>query len=232
MTNRRTGRMTGPALALSAALVLTGCISGASTGPTSEPAGAPVSASDPSTVSAVAPTRQPSGGSEAPPVPAIPVAPADPEAVAQTPEPVRVRYPAIDADLPVQPRGVADDGQMDLPDDAAQAAWYQFGMSPAEGAGTTVIAAHAGSEQTPFGPFYGLLDAQQGDEVIIADSAGQEHRYQVIETQQLGKDGLDFTPYFDRSGPHRLVLITCGGQWVPERNSYTDNVIVVAEPAE
>lgn len=232
MTNRRTGRMAGPVLAFSAALVLTGCISGARTGPTSEPAGGPVSASDPSTVSAVAPTGQPSGGSEAPPVPAIPVAPAAPESVAQTAEPVRVRYPAIDADLPVQPRGVADDGQMDLPDDAGQAAWYQFGMTPADDAGTTVIAAHAGSEETPFGPLYGLLDAQRGDEVIVSDSTGQEHRYQVVETQQLGKNGLDFTPYFERSGPHRLVLITCGGQWVPERNSYTDNVIVVAEPAE
>ena len=95
-----------------------------------------------------------------------------------------------------------------------------------------MIAAHAGSEETPFGPFYGLLEAQPGDETIVVDAAGEVHRYQVTETQQLDKDDLDFTPYFQRSGPHQLMLITCGGQWVPELSSYTDNVIVVAEPID
>lgn len=235
LTNRRAGRLYGPALVLSAALVLTACTSGTSTGPTPEPADATVSASDPSGESATAPSTQTSGGSEAPPSTsptAVPIGPAAPGAVDKAPEPIQVRYPAINAELPVEPRGVADDGQMDLPDDAGQAAWYQFGMTPADDAGTTVIAAHAGSEETPFGPFYGLLEAQPSDEVTVVDESGEEHRYQVTETQQLGKDGLDFTPYFQRSGAHQLVLITCGGQWVPEQGSYTDNVIVVAEPID
>lgn len=235
LTNRRVGRAYGPALVLSAALVLTACTSGTSTGPMSEPADATVSASGPSAESAPAPSAQTSEGLEATPSTSpteVPVGPAAPDAVDNAAEPVQVRYPAIDAELPVAPHGIADDGQMDLPDDAGQAAWYQYGMTPADDTGTTVIAAHAGSEETPFGPFYGLLEAQPGDETIVVDSAGDEHRYQVTETQQLDKDDLDFTPYFQRSGPHQLVLITCGGQWVPELSSYTDNVIVVADPID
>lgn len=152
--------------------------------------------------------------------------------VESAPEPVQISYPDIDAELPVQPRGVADDGQMDIPDDAAQAAWYEYGKAPADGVGTTVITAHAGSEETPIGPLYALKDSRPGEEITVEDESGDEHRYAVTSVEQAGKDGLDFAPYFERAGEHRLVLITCGGQWIPEQNSYADNVIVVAEPVD
>ncbi|QCU79065.1 class F sortase [Citricoccus sp. SGAir0253] len=146
------------------------------------------------------------------------------------PAPVRLRYEAIGADVPVMPTGVAGDGQMEIPEDAATAGWYRFGPAPADGEGHTVLAAHAGSVETPRGPLYALRDAAAGDLVRLWDQDGTEHRYRVTTVEQLGKDGLDFTPYFDRTGPARLVLVTCGGQWRPERESYADNIIVVAEP--
>jgi len=145
------------------------------------------------------------------------------------PDPVQLRYPDIDADMEVEPKGVASDGQMEIPDDAAQAGWYEYGNAPADDTGTTVIAAHAGSRETPVGPLYALKDAEAGEQITVVDDAGDEHRYEVTEVQRMGKEGLDFTPYFERSGQHRLVLITCGGQWIPEQNSYADNIIVVAE---
>ncbi|WP_422116454.1 class F sortase [Brachybacterium sp. UNK5269] len=144
--------------------------------------------------------------------------------------PVRIQYPGLGADLPITPTGVAEDGQMEIPADAADAGWYRFGQAPADDAGSTVIAAHAGSEETPEGPLYALRAAEVGDEVTVTDQEGTRHTYAVTSVERLGKDGLDFTPYFTRTGPERLVLITCGGQWLPERGSYADNVIVVAEP--
>ena len=246
LTNRRRSRASrvhGPTLALGAALALLGCASGTSAGTNPPaPAEATVSAPAPSAESAPSPSPQTSEGPGAPPSPsgpgtasspaAVPVAPAAPGEVEKVPEPVRLIYPQIEAELPIAPRGVSDDGQMEVPDDAAQAGWYQYGKAPADEIGTTVITAHAGSEETPIGPLYGLTEAQPGQVVTVVDAAGAEHRYRVTETQQLGKDGLDFTPYFERTGAHRLVLITCGGQWMPERNSYAENVIVVAEPID
>lgn len=121
---------------------------------------------------------------------------------------------------------------MDIPDDAAQAAWYEYGKAPADQVGTTVISAHAGSQETPVGPLYALKDSRPGEEVTVLDEAGVAHHYEVTQVEQLGKDGLDFAPYFERTGKHRLVLITCGGQWIDERGSYADNIIVVAEPLD
>jgi sortase (surface protein transpeptidase) len=153
--------------------------------------------------------------------PAVPVA-----------APVRLDYEAIGADVPVVPTGVAGDGQMEIPEDASVAGWYRFGPAPADGEGNTVIAAHAGSAQTPEGPLYGLRNARPGEAVRVEDTSGQHHAYRVTTVDQRGKDGLDLTPYFTRSGPGRLVLVTCGGQWLPERQSYADNIIVVAEPVD
>jgi Sortase domain len=151
---------------------------------------------------------------------------------AEPPAPVRLEYAAIGAVLPVVPTGVTDEGQMEIPQDAATAGWYRFGPAPADGEGNTVIAAHAGSVQTPEGPLYGLRQARPGDVVSVEDASGRHHAYRVTAVERLGKDGLDFTPYFARSGPERLVLVTCGGQWLPERQSYADNIIVVAEAGD
>jgi hypothetical protein len=160
----------------------------------------------------------------------VPVVSATEPAAARAPAPVRLHYPRIDADVSVVPTGVADDGQMDIPADAGTAGWYRFGMTPGDGRGTTVIAAHAGSRQTPVGPLYALRESRTGDVVEVQDAAGRRHAYRVAAVAQQAKDGLDLTPYFQRDGTPRLVLVTCGGRWIAERGSYADNIMVVAEP--
>ncbi|MGJ9424963.1 class F sortase [Nesterenkonia halotolerans] len=218
-------------LAAITALAVSGCAGSSGNEPTAAMS-APDDAAGPSAFRAPEAPGQAESSPSVPDASEMQVRSAELDGAEAAPEPVEVRYPGIDAELPVQPRGVASDGQMDIPDDAAQAAWYQYGKAPADDVGTTVISAHAGSEETPIGPLYALKDARPGEEVTVLDEAGEEHRYAVTEVEQFGKDGLDFTPYFERSGQHRLVLITCGGQWMPERNSYADNIIVVAEPVD
>ena len=55
--------------------------------------------------------------------------------------------------MAVDPVGVRDDGEMEIPEDADRAGWYQFGPAPADPAGATVIAAHVDSVQTGIGQF-------------------------------------------------------------------------------
>lgn len=192
-----------------------------------EVAAPPAGDSSPVRIDAPAPPKDANRG----PSPEVPVVSADGAgSETSSPVPTVVEYPRLGAELPVTPTGVSDDGQMAIPDDAAQAGWYKYGPTPADGEGDTVVAAHSGSEQTPEGPLYSMHGALAGDEVVVTDAEGQRHHYTVTAVEQLGKEGLDFTPYFARTGPERLVLITCGGQWVPERGSYADNIIVVAEP--
>lgn len=230
MSTRRYAHVPQPAAAFTAALVVGTLLVGCS--PRGTEAAGDSLPTTPAPSSSAQPLSSSGQGREAS-SDAIPIRSATlDEASTATAAPVMLDYPAIDANIAVEPYGVSADGQMDVPDDAALAAWYQFGKTPADGVGTTVIAAHAGSEETPIGPLYALKDARPGEEVTVTDEDGQRHQYHVSEVQQLGKEGLDFTPFFERTGEHRLVLITCGGQWMPEESSYADNVIVIAEPAQ
>lgn len=219
-------------LLLVAALTLSGCAASGQ-GAAAEPAESAVNDSRGSEVPPASQTPGPSPQAGTASISdAVPVQSAELASIEQAPAPVRVIYPGIDAEISVLAHGVSDDGQMDIPDDAAEAAWYQYGRAPADGTGTTVIAAHAGSTHTPVGPMYLLHEAQPGEEITVEDESGEEYLYAVTEVEQQDKDDLDFAPYFTRDGDHHLVLITCGGQWNPDRSSYNDNIIVTATPID
>lgn len=141
--------------------------------------------------------------------------------------PVQVRLPDLDIDVAVDPVGVGEGGQMEIPADAMRAGWYRYGPAPGQ-AGAAVVAAHAGSLLTPRGPFFDLRDAEPGMAVEITLADASTAVFEVVEVEEHGKDGLDLEPYFDRSGEARLVLITCGGVWDEQAQSYLSNIIVSA----
>lgn len=159
----------------------------------------------------------------------VPVVTATPGAVVEVP-PVKLGYPALEIDMPVVPTGVTEDGQMEIPGDAATAGWYRYGSAPADAVGHTVIAAHNGSPDTPVGPLNAIGDSRTGDEISVEDRAGDKYTYRVVSVEHVNKNDLNLEPYFSRDAAPSLVLVTCGGEWVPEQNTYSDNVIVIAEP--
>ena len=79
--------------------------------------------------------------------------------------------------------------------------------------------------------FVELADIEPGAVVDVADEAGRLTSYQVTSVDVISKDALPDDVVFARTGPPRLILVTCGGTFDPEARSYDDNVVVVvAEP--
>ena len=64
----------------------------------------------------------------------------------------------------------------------------------------------------------------------MTDSAGTTTRWRVLSRALVPKRALPIAQLFARAGPPRLVLMTCGGEFLPELRAYRDNVVVVAEP--
>ncbi|MCL3861671.1 class F sortase [Actinotalea sp. K2] len=215
---RETARTLGLALVVAA---LAAC------GSTPEP---PV---DPVPAASSAPAEQPAPAAPPTPVVDVPVRSsslAALEASAPVP-PVSVSVPALGIDLPIDPVGVQDDGQMEIPPLAERAGWYRFGAAPGQQEGTSVIAAHVDSVASAgLGPFARLKDLAQGDLVDVTLEDGTTHRYAVTSVVALAKPEVTWDDIFTREGGHRLTLITCGGSFQREARSYTDNVIVTAEP--
>jgi hypothetical protein len=164
-------------------------------------------------------------------LPDVPVVDAAPRAPARSKaaQPIRLRIAEVDIDVEVRPTGVADDGSMELPGTVRRAGWYRFGATPRERSGTTVIAAHVDTRSEGLGPFSRLSAARRGDRIVVTDRAGDEHPYRILSRRQVDRTRLPVDDLFDRDGPARLVVLTCGGAY-DARNGYRDNVVVIAEP--
>ncbi len=216
-------------------LVLSGCAPApAGTDGPRAPAPAASATATPQPDAAATPATEPTPTAEAPaPAPAaVPRRDASPEAqpaAAVLPPPVRLRVPDVQLDMPVLAMGVDDDGAMALPSDTADAGWYRFGPAPGA-AGTTVVAAHVDSLVHGLGAFARLRDVPAGASVTVTTADGTDHEYRVDRVERISKTEVPLDLLFDRSGPERLVLVTCGGEFDRGTGHYLDNVVVTVLP--
>ncbi|SED60605.1 Sortase family protein [Amycolatopsis tolypomycina] len=122
------------------------------------------------------------------------------------------------------------DGELPVPTDLGQATWWGASLDAASGA--SVFAGHV-NWRGATGPFAELWHARIGAEVTIVDSAGKTWRYRIAQLVTVHKSDLPARAdyLFGPSGPHRVVLVTCGGRWVGGSDGYEENRVVVADPA-
>ena len=161
-----------------------------------------------------------------PALPSLRASPATQGAGTAAAAPTRVVVDRLDIDMPVEPQGVLPDGQMALPTGPDRAGWYRFGSAPDDAEGATVLAAHVDS-RTGIGPFVRLGSARPGDGVEVWVGS-QRHVYRVTQVVRVDKLRLDGDTLFPVSGPPRLHLVTCTGEYVPG-SGYTQNLVVLAD---
>jgi hypothetical protein len=166
----------------------------------------------------------------APPPPvSVPVAPATPQAVDRAPAPQRLTLDSLGVDMPVEPVGVADTGEMEIPERPSIAGWYRFGMAPRDDEGTTVIAAHVDDREFGIGPLAELRNAGEGDVVTVTDAEGTTTEYVTESVTYIPRAELPVEELFTREGPRMLAIITCGGDFDQQTRTYSDNVVLIAQ---
>lgn len=157
------------------------------------------------------------------------VRPARLPAARPTVPPTALRIPRLGVTLPIDPAGVAPDGQMALPDSPRRLAWYRFGAAPLSARGATVLGGHVDTLEDGVGPLAQLVSLRPGDRVEVV--AGRRTvTYRVSTVARVPKSRLDAAEVFSRTGLPRLHLLTCGGAYLADRGGYQDNVVVVARP--
>ncbi|QIM21783.1 class F sortase [Phycicoccus sp. HDW14] len=154
---------------------------------------------------------------------------ATPEA-ATAPPPARLRIPALGVDATVRAVGVQRDGAMVIPASPTSVGWYRYGSAPADPLGHTVIAGHVATREDGAGALAPLAGAEKGMRVEVVDADGTTHRYVVRGRESIRKKALPVDEIFAREGRPLLVLVTCGGEYIPELRSHRDNVVVTAVP--
>lgn len=146
--------------------------------------------------------------------------------------PTRLVIPALEVDAPIDPYGVdRRTGQMAVPRNVTDVAWYQHGPVPGE-PGSAVLAAHVDLVGRGPGVFFRLRQLEPGDEVVVAHADGVEARFVVVARTIYDKEDLPLDAIFATSGAPVLTLVTCGGGFDQSRQSYEGNVVVYAVPTE
>jgi LPXTG-site transpeptidase (sortase) family protein len=122
---------------------------------------------------------------------------------------------------------VKDDGSLPIPQGLDEATWWGAKVGAAQGA--ALLSGHVNWKGKK-GPFDELWRLKAGQEVAVADVAGGRWVYRVDEVLTVHKDNLaaQSEKLFSQDGPHRLVLVTCGGEYVGGTEGYEDNRIATA----
>lgn len=121
------------------------------------------------------------------------------------------------------------DGELVVPEDVQRVGWWDGSSAVGDPFGSTVVAGHVDSATEGLGYFARLLAIEPGEEVTVTGD-GHARTYRVTSVEAVTKEALATTSdAFEQTGPHRLVLITCTGDFVPGRG-YDGNLVVVAEP--
>ncbi|GAB3368829.1 class F sortase [Amycolatopsis echigonensis] len=196
------------------------------------PATAAVPAASPQQL---APAPPPPSSSSAPPpgssAAAPPAAPAEHrEAPQPGPQaPGTIRLPGGGTAAMVR-QDLGPGNTLPVPSDIGQAAWWGADLDAVSGA--SVFAGHV-NWRGATGPFSELWSERIGGVVTIVDRAGKTSRYRISQLVTVHKDDLPSRAddLFGQAGPHRVVLVTCGGRWIGGSDGYEENRVVIADPA-
>lgn len=138
--------------------------------------------------------------------------------------PVRLQIPSIELDALIEAVGQTASGQMGVPADVDNVAWYEPGTTPGE-QGNAVISGHL---DDPKGPtvFWNLRKLKVNDQVIVVDAAGIKHTFAVIGKESYADDKAPLDQIFGFDLERDLNLITCDGVWNNKAHQYTQRLVV------
>jgi LPXTG-site transpeptidase (sortase) family protein len=122
------------------------------------------------------------------------------------------------------------DGLLRVPENVRHVGWWDGSARAGEPFGSTVIAGHVDSDTGGIGFFARLRRIEVGDTVTLR---GDSHllKYRVTSVKKVPRGALATeTRAFKQTGSHRLVLITCTGNFHRNRGGYDTNLVVIGKP--
>lgn len=145
-------------------------------------------------------------------------------------QPSRLKIPALGVDVVIEEVGMDEKGNMDVPRDPNNAAWYTLGHKIGSN-GSAVIAAHYDLPSGDPAVFYRLSSLTQGDTIEVEDGDGTTLTYEVEESGMYPFNDFPLQRVFNTTGIARLNLITCDGAWNSSEGTYSSRLVVYTKLA-
>ena len=156
----------------------------------------------------------------------VPAASSTPESVISPDAvPVRLSIPSLRIDANVQYVGVNAIGNMGVPNNFTDVAWYKNGPAPGM-RGSAVIDGHVDNGLGLAGVFKHLSDVRVGDDVYVERKDGTKVHFKVFSVVSYNYKMVPLDLVFRRTDGVYLNLITCEGNWVKGEKTYDQRLIV------
>ncbi|MEH1013966.1 class F sortase [Micromonospora sp. CPCC 206060] len=125
--------------------------------------------------------------------------------------------------------GVRDDGTVEVPpmSQAHLAGWYGRGPSPGE-IGNAVLMGHVDSAELGPAVFFRLGELAAGDRILVTRQDRSVVEFRVDAVRSYPKNAFPTALVYGPSDRAGLRLVTCGGTFDRQQNTYLNNVIVFA----
>jgi len=142
-------------------------------------------------------------------------------------QPAVLHLPALHVTAAVDPVNSAH-GILQVPDDISRVGWWRHSVPPGSPTGSTVIDGHIDSAAAGAGALFHLAELKPGEPITISTATGAVITYRVQARRVYPKaQGLP-ADLFAQTGPARLVIISCGGNFDTSNRSYDDNIVIFA----
>ncbi len=141
------------------------------------------------------------------------------------PKPAAIAIPAIDVSGKLTQTGLNPDRTLEVPE-FGDMSWFATGSAPGE-PGPAAILGHVDNKTGP-DVFYRLNELSTGDTITVTAKGGTKFVFVVDRVEQHAKKRFPTEKVWLPTAKPELRLITCGGEFTRNRDSYRDNIIVFA----
>lgn len=142
-------------------------------------------------------------------------------------QPAVLHLPALHVTAAVDPVDSVH-GILQVPDEISRVGWWRHSVAPGSPTGSTVIDGHIDSAAAGAGALFHLAELNPGEPITISTTTGAVITYRVQARRVYRKaHGLP-ADVFAQTGPARLVIISCGGNFDATNGSYDDNIVIFA----
>jgi sortase (surface protein transpeptidase) len=142
--------------------------------------------------------------------------------------PVMLLIPSLKLSAAVEALGVTQDFSLQAPTGVSDVGWYRLGALPGS-AGDAIISGHRGYPAGIPAVFNGIDRLHAGDEVDVQFADGSLVRFVVTRVFTTPSRNIP-AGFFATDGPPRLTLITCTGDFSTKDLTYSDRLVVEAQP--
>lgn len=142
--------------------------------------------------------------------------------------PKRFEIPKFGISSNIQYVGLNSAGEMDVPNNNTDVAWFYLGTKPGE-VGSAVIAGHLDSKYGKPAVFWNLKNLVKGDAVYIFNSNGERKNFEVMYAERYNTDQAPMEKIFGANDGIYLNLVTCDGVWDKYKINYNKRLVVYAK---